>query len=212
MFGDVGIHLQICIAWHCRDTKAVFDVHGSVHLGNVHVRLKFQCIHLAARLDQWQANVNTVIKFGELSISSKWFPPWNELATEKVGGVPHCRGQIAFNLCNNVNCGPGSSIDIATDLRAGQSGDRIPVGARFSAPVQTGPGAHQASCTMGTGSFPGVESGRGVMLTPHPLLVPRSKKLSRAITLLSLRVFVACEKGETTYLPIYLLAGTPLHF
>jgi hypothetical protein len=26
-----------------------------------------------------------------------------------------------------------------------------------------------------TGSFPGVESGRGVTLTPHSLLVPRSK-------------------------------------
>jgi hypothetical protein len=36
-------------------------------------------------------------------------------------------------------------------------------------------GAHPASCRMGTGSFPGVESGRGVTLTPHPLLVPRSK-------------------------------------
>ena len=57
-------------------------------------------------------------------------------------------------------------------LRAGRSGDRIPVGARFSAPVQTGPGAHPASCTMGTGSFPGVKSGRGVTLTPYPLLVP----------------------------------------
>jgi len=45
-------------------------------------------------------------------------------------------------------------------------------GARFSAPVQTGPGAHPASCTMGTGSFPGVKSGQGVTLTPHPLLVP----------------------------------------
>jgi hypothetical protein len=54
-------------------------------------------------------------------------------------------------------------------------GDRIPVGAKFSAPVQTGPAAHPASCTMGTGSFPGVESGRGVTLTPHPLLVPWSK-------------------------------------
>jgi hypothetical protein len=60
-------------------------------------------------------------------------------------------------------------------LRAGRSRDRIPVGARFSAPVQTGPGAHPASCTMGTGSFPGVESSQGVMLTPHPLLVQRSK-------------------------------------
>ena len=38
----------------------------------------------------------------------------------------------------------------------------------FSAPVQTGPGAHPASCTMGTGSFPGVKSGRGVTVSPHP--------------------------------------------
>jgi len=33
------------------------------------------------------------------------------------------------------------------------SEDRIPVGARFSAPVQTGPGTHPASYTMGAGSF-----------------------------------------------------------
>jgi len=46
------------------------------------------------------------------------------------------------------------------------------VGSKFSAPVQTGPGAHPASCKMGTGSFPGVNSGRGVTLTLHPLLVP----------------------------------------
>jgi len=50
--------------------------------------------------------------------------------------------------------------------------DRIPVRARFSAPVQTVPGAHPASCTMGTGPFPGVKSGRGVTLTPYLLLVP----------------------------------------
>ena len=38
---------------------------------------------------------------------------------------------------------------------------------RFSAPVQTGPGAHPASCKMGTGSFLGVKRpGRG---TDHPL-------------------------------------------
>jgi len=36
----------------------------------------------------------------------------------------------------------------------------------FSAPVQTGPGAHPASYTMGTGSFPGVKRlGRGA---DHP--------------------------------------------
>jgi hypothetical protein len=52
---------------------------------------------------------------------------------------------------------------------------KIPVGARFFAPVQTDPEAHPASCTKGTESFPLVRSGRGVTLTPHPLLVPTSK-------------------------------------
>jgi len=42
------------------------------------------------------------------------------------------------------------------------------VGARVSTPVQTGPRTHSASCTMGTGPFPGVKSGRGVTLTSHP--------------------------------------------
>ena len=59
-----------------------------------------------------------------------------------------------------------SSVGKATELRTGRSGDRIPVGARFSAPVQTGPVAHPASCTMGTGSLPGVKRpGSGADLT-----------------------------------------------
>jgi len=37
----------------------------------------------------------------------------------------------------------------------GKSGDRNPVGARFSPLIQTGPGAHSASCTMGTWSVLG---------------------------------------------------------
>ena len=41
------------------------------------------------------------------------------------------------------------------------------MGARFSTPVQTGPGAHPASCTMGAGSLPRVKRpGRGA---DHPL-------------------------------------------
>jgi hypothetical protein len=68
--------------------------------------------------------------------------------------------------------GPGRYSDW---LQAGRSGDRILVGMKFSAPVQTGPGAHPAACAMGTGSFPGVASGRRVTLTPHPLLLPRSE-------------------------------------
>ena len=77
--------------------------------------------------------------------------------------------------------GPGSSVGIATELRAGRSVDRIPVGRDFP-PVQTGPGAHPASCTMGTGTFPGAKYVWGVLLTTYPLLVPWSWK-SRAILL-----------------------------
>ena len=63
--------------------------------------------------------------------------------------------------------GLDSSVGIADSLRAGRSGDRIPVEERFSPPVQTGPGAHPASHTMGTESFQVVKRpGRGV---DHPL-------------------------------------------
>jgi hypothetical protein len=81
---------------------------------------------------------------------------------------------VQFCYCNLFLRGPGSSVGIATELRAGRSGHRIPVGARFSALVQTGPGAHPASCTMGTGSFPGIKR-PGRDADPSPLLVRRSK-------------------------------------
>jgi hypothetical protein len=45
----------------------------------------------------------------------------------------------------------------------------IPAEARFLAHVQTGPGAHPASCARGTGSFPGVKRpGRGADHPPPP--------------------------------------------
>ena len=81
-----------------------------------------------------------------------------------------------------LSSGPRQLSRYSDWLRAGRSGDRIPVAARFSAPVQTDPGVHPASCTMGTGSFPGVERCRGVTLTPHPFIVSWSSK-SRAIPL-----------------------------
>jgi len=81
--------------------------------------------------------------------------------------------------------GPGSSVAIATGYGLDGPGIESRWGTRFSAPVRTGPGIHPASCTMGTGSFPGVKSGRGVTLTPHPLLVPWSRK-NRATLLLPL--------------------------
>ena len=85
-----------------------------------------------------------------------------------------------------MNCiGPGSSVGIAARYGLDGPGIKSRWGARFSAPVQTGPWDHPASCTMGTGSFVGVKSSWGVMLTPHLLLVPWSWK-GRAIPLLPL--------------------------
>jgi hypothetical protein len=79
-----------------------------------------------------------------------------------------------FSVIDVIVLGPGSSVGVATGY--GLDGPGIESrwgGARFSAPIETGPGTHPASCTMGTGSFPGVKSGRGVTLTPPPsLLVP----------------------------------------
>jgi len=46
--------------------------------------------------------------------------------------------------------------------------------ARFSAPVQTGCGAHSASYTMGNGTFPGVNDRSGALTTQH--LGPRIEK------------------------------------
>ena len=84
----------------------------------------------------------------------------------------------------DLNC-PCSVAGIATGYRLDDPGIESQWGARFFAPVQTDPGARPSSCTMFTGSFPGVKSTQGVTLTPHPLLVPLSRK-GRAIPLLPL--------------------------
>jgi hypothetical protein len=77
----------------------------------------------------------------------------------------------------NRNEEPGQHSRYSNSIRAGRFGDRIPVGARFSAPVQTEPRAHPAFYTMGTDRlYLGgrvKRSGRGVDHPPH--LAPRLK-------------------------------------
>src|SRR5215510_3117456 len=94
-------------------------------------------------------------------------------------------------------------------LRAGRSGDRIPVGVRFFAHVQTGPGAHPASCTMGTGSFPGVKRpGRGA---DHP--PPSSAEVTKRYSYTSfyplgqfrpVTGIILIVSGATTPRPLYI--------
>ena len=57
-----------------------------------------------------------------------------------------------------VPSGPGSSVGIATGCGLDGPGIESRWEAKFSAAVQTGPGAHPASCTIGTESFPEVEA------------------------------------------------------
>ena len=59
--------------------------------------------------------------------------------------------------------GGDSAVGIATGYGLDGPGIESSGGrARFYAPVQTGPGAHPASYTMGTGSLPGLKrQGRG---------------------------------------------------
>ena len=77
---------------------------------------------------------------------------------------------VKFNLMVECLCirGRDSSVGIATRYGLDGLGFDSRWGARFSAPVQTGPGTHPTSYTMGTGSFPGVKRpGCGV---DHPPL------------------------------------------
>ena len=71
-------------------------------------------------------------------------------------------------LFDTTTCvGRDSSVGIATRYGLDGPGIESRWGARFSAPVQTDPGAYPASCTMGTGSFPGVKRlGRGADYPP----------------------------------------------
>ena len=90
-------------------------------------------------------------------------------ATKFCTVAPNIYGSSVCNLLHFIQLGrPGLFSRYSESLRARLSGDRIPVGERFSTSVQTGHGVHPASCTMGTGSFLVVKRpGRGA--DTHPI-------------------------------------------
>jgi hypothetical protein len=73
-----------------------------------------------------------------------------------------------FKTLNLPHMGQDSAVGTATHYGLDGPGTKPRWRARFSAAVQTGPGAHRASYT--------IQSGQGVELTTHPHLEPGLKK------------------------------------
>jgi hypothetical protein len=99
-------------------------------------------------------------------------------------------------------------LGVGRDGDSLRSGDRIPEGARFSAPVQADPGTNPAYCTMGTGYIPGVRRpGRGVGRPP-----PSSVEVKEGVELYIYSpnwVFMACSRVPLeTVFEVFFLAHT----
>jgi len=110
---------------------------------------------------------------------------------------PQANDCVHYSSFNKTN--PSSRLATSWAVRGSNPG-----GGEIFRTCPDRPWAHPVSCKMGTGSFPGVKSGRCVTLTPHPLLVPWSRK-SRAIPLLPfwavrpLQSLSACTRVHFTF-------------
>ena len=108
---------------------------------------------------------------------------------------------------SSLGGGPGQCSKYSDSLRSGWSVDQLLEGVRFSAHIQTGPGAHPASYTMGTTrSFLEVKWPRYGADHPPPHRVLKLRK-SRPIHLLPLWAFIACSRVNFT-LTFYLVWQT----
>jgi hypothetical protein len=94
-----------------------------------------------------------------ISVKNTW--PAMASATQILKlAILACIIMIQFNTTSlSMSCSQGqeSAVSTATRYRVGSPGIESRWGARFSTPVQITAGAHPASYTMGTRSFPGLK-------------------------------------------------------
>ena len=115
---------------------------------------------------------------------------------------------IILKIRGYLYCRPGYLSRYSDSLRAGRSGDRIPVSARNSAPVQISPEAHPASYKVRTGSFPGVKwPGRGVDPPPSSAKVKEKVELYFHLILLLL-AFLACSRVNLIFIFTFICTAT----
>ena len=112
----------------------------------------------------------------------------NSFEVENTDVMIYCNAKLQLRYVPVIG---GASVWLSRysdSLLAGRSLDRIPVKARFSAPVQTGTGTHLASYSMGTGTFPGLKrAGPGVDHPPHLALRLKKEKSYTSTPPLGLR-------------------------
>jgi hypothetical protein len=76
---------------------------------------------------------------------------------------------VCYTFCSTLYCSnglPEQWSQQSDSLRAGRSAFRMPVGLRFSGPIQTDLEAHPASCTMYTCPFTGGKATRALRWPP----------------------------------------------
>jgi hypothetical protein len=132
---------------------------------------------------------------GRLSTEGSYYGPHNSISSYDLYSTKH----VYFHFVHLLD-EPGSSVSIVSGY--GLDGRTIEVQSPAEAKdfssnlcVQTGSGAHPASCTIGTGGK--ARPGRNADLSPH--LVPRSR-MSRSYTSSPPSAFVACSATAFTYL------------
>jgi hypothetical protein len=132
-----------------------------------------QMHNMILNVDNYRINkVNVVTKADIVYSRLRWkIPLANEKKPKSANVTRNEPVRILISRLSNYyvgyiyRCRPGSSVGIVTGYGMDCPGVESRWGRDF--PHLSRP-AHPASCTMGTGSFPGVEYGRDVTLTPHP--------------------------------------------
>jgi len=93
-----------------------------------------------------------------------------------------------------------SSVGIKIGYRVNGPGIESRWGERFSIPVQTGPGVHPPSCSMGNGSHSRVWSPRSAALTTHPPTSRAEVEERVELYLFPFCAFTACSRVNCTSL------------